>query len=78
MYADELFEVGIQAAEAQGFAAEIAEFSPEEERFTNVFVGGHSNGGIISQTQFAERKAAGFLYLSALKLYQNSQFNDMA
>ena len=48
------------------------------QRYSNVFVGGHSNGGILLQTPHIEASAAGFVHLASLKLYNTGLWNDIA
>ena len=77
---DNFFEVALELAQAapEPFVPKTASFSPETTRYSNVFVSGHSNGGVLMQTEKLFSAAAGFIYLAAVKLYQQAHFNDMA
>lgn len=76
-YADALYDRAIISATEAGFKPESAVNLQGFPRFKNVFVGGHSNGGIFMQSARIEISAAGFVHMASVKLFNDRLWNDM-
>lgn len=67
--------MAIANAKEQGFSCAENDKTGRKE---NVYAVGHSNGGIMMQTDTIEREAGGFIFLASRKLYFGGLYTDLA